>query len=849
LSLGKKGAHCAPFFLPAFYDPLSGPTPERGILNPATNIWPTQKVLLANWPDQFILRLVPIDNRIKIMRHLNPLIAVLTLAVSPFALAQPASAQGASGSSLLMEEIIVTARKREQSLQDVSVSVAALPESLLTDALITDSEDLTQLVPSLNIQKSGAPRGSSFNIRGVGTQSFSSAVEPSVSTVLDGVVLGRSGMAFFQLLDVQRVEVLRGPQGTLFGKNSTAGVVHIITQDPTDEFTGAVNTRVINDDQVEGGFTVSGPVSDTVGYRLTGSYAWDDGYIDNAYTGNKLNSKDTWSLRGKLRFDPADTLSLLWSSDYSDQDGDCCVGTYRSLEPFPAEPPNNQDDVDGYLSILSPVVPGEENTDANHNYPDELEVTGFGHSLTADWDIGDHTLTSISALREWEQETSADADMLPERAAIVDVWQGGHTEQEQWTQELRLTSSADQLISYVVGLYYFDQTINRTFDRFIGADIPQDGVATSDFQVDTLNYAAFGEATWNITDDFRMVAGARYTNDEIEFDFMRDGNSGFQPNIDPFGKKVNEDDTSGKGTLEWNATDDVLLYASYVEGYKGPAYNVTTGSSPDNTQPVDPETSESFEVGMKSNWFDNRLVLNVSIFSTEYSDFQAQATESVLILDDDGNTQDLNMDGTPDRRFSFLLTNVGEVTTEGIEIDLMAQPTENLSLFGGVAWIDAEIDSYEGGPCSPGQEFRDSGYRGQTSCGDDDPLQDLSGGELPYSPDWKLTLAANYFVAVEEMPFDVILNANFRAQDDVQLSIDQDVYQRQDSYEILDLSLRLQDKDDRYTATLFVKNVFDEFYVSNIAAQNENLLPNAYFHFLPRTHERRIGVEFRYNWF
>ena len=249
-----------------------------------------------------------------------------------------------------LEEVVVTARKREQSLQDVSVSMMALPESLLKDAFLTESEDLTQLVPSLNMQRGTSPRSSSFNIRGIGTQSYSDGVEPSVSTVLDGVVMGRSGMAFMQLLDVERVEVLRGPQGTLFGKNSTAGVVHIVTQEPTAEFTASASLTAIEDDQLQGGFTVSGPAGDSLGYRLSGFYAEDEGYIDNVYNGDSLNQKEDWSLRGKLRWDPTDQLSLLWASDASNTDGDCCVTTFRSIDPWPAEPPNNQARVDRFLA-------------------------------------------------------------------------------------------------------------------------------------------------------------------------------------------------------------------------------------------------------------------------------------------------------------------------------------------------------------------------------------------------------------------------------------------------------------------------------------------------------------------
>jgi iron complex outermembrane receptor protein len=758
-------------------------------------------------------------------------------------------AQGGAGPSML-EEVIVTARKREQSLQDVSVSVMALPDSLLQDAFLTDSEDLTQLVPSLNIQRGGTPNGSSFNIRGIGTQSFSAGVEPSVSTVVDGVVLGRSGMAFMKLLDVERVEVLRGPQGTLFGKNSSAGVLSIITQDPSEEFTATVSGTAIEDDQAYGGFTVSGPINDSLGYRVTGSYEWDDGYVDNVDNGDTLNSKDEYALRGKLRWDATDRLSLLFTSDYRDSDSTCCVPTLRVIDPWPEEPPNNQADVDEVLDVLSPVKPSDTNRKVNHDFPDEVDFTDAGYSLTADWTVGQHTLTSITARRKNKQTQSVDADFLPQQVFTASVNQYGDTKQEQWTQELRLTSPADNVVSYVAGLYYFDQTVNRNFSRFIGLGIPGlDGTATSIFQVDTLNYAAFGEATWNISEDWRLVLGARYTHDELDFDFERPSDSVAQPAIDPYSKDVTDDDTSGKATLEWNTTDDILLYATFVQGYKGPAFNITSGSTPDNTDAADPETSESFELGMKSSWLDNRLVLNVAVFHTEYDDFQAQATESRLILDDNGNPVDENGDGEDDRSFSFLLTNVGSVTTEGIEVDVMGQLTDKLSLFGGVAYIDAEMDDYPGGPCSFGQEFRGVGYRGQAGCGDDPATQDLSGGELPFSPDWKFNLAANYLIPLESQPFDLVLNASYRYQDDVQLSIDQDKYQRQDAYDVVDLSLKLEERTGRYSAALFVKNALDEDYVSAIGAQSENLIPNAYAQFFPRAYERRIGLELRYNWY
>lgn len=246
------------------------------------------------------------------------------------------------------------------------------------------------------------------------------------------------------------------------------------------------------------------------------------------------------------------------------------------------------------------------------------------------------------------------------------VHQTGRTDQDQWTQELRLTSPADRRVSYVVGLYYFDQRIDRAFDRYIF-----NGWATADFDVDTTNDAAFGEATWNIKNNWRLVLGGRYTRDELEFEFERVSESVFQPDIPYFTDETDEDDLSGKVTLEWNASEDMLAYVSYVQGYKGPAFNITSGSTPENTSPVDPERSDSFEIGVKSMWLDNRLLINGALFHTRYTDFQVDATESRPLVDADGNPVDNDGNGVPDTTFSYLLTNVGEVTSQGLELDIV----------------------------------------------------------------------------------------------------------------------------------------------------------------------------------
>ena len=264
--------------------------------------------------------------------------------------------------------------------------------------------------------------------------------------------------------------------------------------------------------------------------------------------------------------------------------------------------------------------------------------------------------------------------------------------------------------------------------------------------------------------------------------------------------------------------------------------DVLAPSLEEGLDPVDPETSESWELGLKSTLFDNRLVLNVALFHTEYDDFQGQAFfdpdgPSDCPPDDPGCDPD-NETGT------FLLVNAGKVESEGVEIDFTALIGANLRLFGGLAFIDASIEEYPGGPCSFGQQFRGECPEG---------LQDLSGGDMPFAPDWKVSLTAQYTLELDTS-FDMTLQGTVRAQDDILYSLSQDEFTEFDGYEIVDLSVRLDDKDNRWDATVYVKNAFDEFYVSTIASNVTTFTPNGYQHILPRYHERTVGAELRYRW-
>ncbi len=745
-----------------------------------------------------------------------------------------ASAQGTSGNALALEEVIVTATKREQSMQDVAVAVTALTDEMIIEQQITSSEDLTQLVPALTLQKGSNPRQTSFNIRGIGTQSFSTAVEPSVSTMVDGVVMGRAGQAFMQLLDVQRVEVLRGPQGTLFGKNSTAGVVHIVTQNPTEEHTGEIMGGVLSDDEYRAGLTFSGPITDSVGYRLTASGNDTGGFIKNYDTGNDLNGSEDWSVRGKLRW-MGENLEIKWASDYGEGECECTASPIYRLETFDG----NEDYVNSILDLIDPVEPGDENVDVNIDKEGAFDNEHSGHSLEVNWDIGDFTLTSISALRDWEIGGKADGDLDSQPIRVLGFDQGGSTDQEQFTQEFRVTSPSDGTLNYVAGLFYFDQRVERQFIRSFEISEGNPGMGIADFEADTENWAIFGEATWNISDTWRLILGARYTEDDLEFVFER-VREGFPVGVpDPVPatrRSTSEDDLSSKVALQWDYSDRGMVYLSYVQGYKGPAFDLTFGTDPDTTERIDPETSDSWELGMKSTFLDGQLLLNAALFHSAYDDFQSQA-----FFDPDGlpdcPEDNPGCDPTDDPG-GFFLINAGSVETWGLEVDLLYQATENLRLSGGIALVDATIEEYELGNCSDGQKFRDECPEG---------LQDLSGGDMPFSPDWKLNLTAVY-TWVRDSHFDVVFTGAIKARDEVQYGLHQDENTIGEELTLLDLSARLRSHSDTWDTTFFIKNATDQFYSRAIFATPTVFLQNGYNHRVPKQHKRTYGLEMRYRW-
>lgn len=738
--------------------------------------------------------------------------------------------------SEFLEEIVVTAQKRTQAYVDVPVSVATFSGEILDLANTDNFQDLVQVAPSLTHTQSGGMRGDGILIRGVGTTAFQSGVEPTVSTVVDGVVLGRTGSFLSDLVDIERVEILRGPQGTLFGKNASAGVVNVITKRPTDETEGMIRVSATDDDQQTVEALISGGLSDNVRGRLSAFWKDFDGFIDNEFNGDTLNGDQSQGFRGKLEIDLSDSSNLLIIADYTEQDRNCCTWTIRNVGETPQ-----------FLPLLAfdtaSLDIGDDNNEVLLGTPvfSDMEQSGISAEYTLDLDR--FTLTSITAYRTWEIETQQDVDNMPftepTYGRLLITSNGGLTEQDQFSQEIRLSTNDWDKVNFTVGLFYWRQNLERYFEREIqicavpgfSPDIPPEttacgfGITQFGFfntEVDTDNIAAFGQADIELNEDWMLSVGLRYTYDDLEFDFSRPTDPIAFPAVPAFTGSGGDDDTdlSGKLALQWNKSDNTMFYGSFTRGYKSQGFDIIFGMTPERFDPIDPETSKAFELGMKSEFWDRRARLGVTLFHTLFEDFQGQAFD--------------------DAESAFVLTSAGEVVTRGLEVDLTVKPTENLLLNAAVAFTDAYYKEFENGPCWTGQ----TAAQGCIVNANGASQQDLKDADVPNSPDVKFTIQARYDIRLDG-PMDMYISSNIRWQDDAVSAVNQRPSLDIDSYGIVDLNVGFESDDGRWSAVFFAKNLFDENY-TNVLFENVFDSVDGTAQFLSRDYERYIGARLEY---
>jgi iron complex outermembrane receptor protein len=706
----------------------------------------------------------------------------------------------------LLTEVVVTAQKREEHLQNVPLSLAVVSAEALAAYNFNETTDIQYLVPGVTLMNAAGPRNFGFFIRGIGTSSFSSeSIEGSVGYVLDGVVLGQAGASLTDLPDVQRLEVLRGPQGTLFGKNASAGVINVVTRAPSETFTteATVSWAGPNNERKASG-RISGPITDTVRYSLSGRMNKRGGYVDNVFDGRKLNDRDDFGFRGKLQLKPSERLDVMLIGDWWKRDASCCIWTLRNVG---GPPPSGTE----RLSLLAGIVPGPDNLQQNIDGEVFSRTRSYGASVQADYELGGgYSLTSITAWRGWSESDGLDSDSSPLNVFNVN---SADFDQRQWTQELRLASPTGGFVDYVAGLFYFDGDVTSvSTQRFPTIPVPflSKIVRNED---STRNTAVFGQANLNFTSQLRLILGARALEEKTQARKLRT-DPRLQLTTPAVSASKTDDPLLWRTGLQYDFTRDVMAFATVTHGYKGGGYDTNIGipALPD----VRPEKPTNYEIGLRTTWPNQRLVFNVTAFKTDVKDYQVSARDPLLGAS------------------VYRITN-GEANTRGVELDFTSRPFANvdLTLTGGAAYVDARWGAFTGAPC----------YTGQTRLqGCVNGTQDLTDARVPFSPDWSASVGSHYQTQMFSPATALYLDLGVNYRSKMGIAFPNDPSTIVGDLTLVNASIGVSGQSGRWKLAVFGKNLTGERYAVVIFPTPLGAAPRNYSQFIPYEAQRVAGV-------
>lgn len=714
------------------------------------------------------------------------------------ATAQTASPQADDEANPL--EIVVTAQKREERLQDVPIAVSAVSGNQLETLNINDPRDLRYVSPSLNFSNSANVRGEGFTIRGIGTAVFADTVEQSVGTVVDGVTLSRPGQAIADLIDIERVEILRGPQGMLFGKNASAGVISIITKAP--QFSNSLEGRVsyATLDEVKVNAIANLGLSDNLAFRVAYSKTKRDGIVNNIVRDEVLNGRDSQGLRAKLRWEPTSTLSINVIGDWGQSEQLCCAWTARTAPlttPF------------GQRNGLAGITPGPRNLE---NAADQMfyqKVDTWGGSVQIDFDAAWATLTSISAYRNWDESDGNDPDILPVNFLRVN---NGNNLLDQYTQELRLASPSGGNVEWVGGLF-LSNTRNDNRSEQTGQfalALPPGFEFGSVFAstVKNSSSAIFGQLSFSPVERLKLIVGGRYTAEKVELDASASpapGAVGAVPGrfVGLVSGRESTENFSGRATVQYSFSDEVMAYATAARGYKGPGIDVLgiVRSPPEIVQPEIPTT---YEVGLRSQIFNRSTIFNITAFTTDFKNYQASSFDTTV---------------SPSR---FLVTNAGKLRTRGIEAEFQSRPVEGVSLAGSMAYIDSKFVDFKNISCYAGQPILALGTprTSPRDCILISPTQSVTfadGNRLPNSPKITYNLTAGYQHHVGSFRVDSTANWFYRSKVTFDAAGNPDTVQ--EGYGLLNGNISFGPDNDRWRLSFFARNLLDKHFVNVVFAQ------------------------------
>lgn len=745
-------------------------------------------------------------NRIKLLT----LLIAGSLASSQ-AMAQQAAKADAKKDDDKLETIVVTATKRTESLQSVPVAVSVVSGDDLEKGNLNNLTNITQQLPTVNYRANASNKDTALFIRGVGTISTSPGVEPTVATVVDGVVFARPGMATLDLMEVERLEVLRGPQGTLFGKNASAGVINVVSKAIPKQTEGYVDFGYYDKKETRMRVGIAGPlVAGVSGGSLavfTGKY---DGNVQNVFLNQTVNGYDRKGARGKLEFTPSKDVTMTFIADYAKADDTGTRGPFVRTSTA------------ALTAAVLPVVASAQNTQIATNVLERVNDTNQGISAQIDANFAGGTLTSITAWRQWKNTQFQDLDGINTvYSALVGQADRGDLNSKQSSQELRWASKKGGFVDYVAGFFYFNNKTDETYRRDVtrcatnGTALANGLIPCATFLNDfgVANYGTdlkstsfFGESTWNFSPSLRGILGLRHTSDDLSYYHGRVSTQaaaipGVQPTRTPASASTKQSGVSGRVGPQWDLSKEVSVYATYSRGYKGPAYNAFFNMQPIQEVALEPEKSKGWELGLKSTLADNRVRLNLAIFDTKYNGYQANYPDLVA--------------GTVVTRF----INAGDISTKGFELDFQAKLSREFTLAAAYADTKAVVDQFR---CPAG-----------ATCAIP------SGTMLPSAPRRKGVVRANYRTDVAG--YLVEFGTDYTWQSETQFDLSTSANTLQPGYGIWNASVSLANVGAGWRVTLVGKNLADKSY-------SQFLLPGANTQrSVPRDDSRYYGVNIRYD--
>jgi iron complex outermembrane receptor protein len=710
----------------------------------------------------------------------------------------------------VIEEVVVVAQKRAQSVQEVPISITAFSGADLEARGMNDLQRLATFVPNFDLPGSNSTRNSSVRIRGIGTSGTNPGIESSVGVFLDGLYMPTGAMSLGELSDISTVEILRGPQGTLYGRNTPVGAVNINTRRPEQEFDGQIRGgfgdhggRVVN------GF-VGGGLSDQAAGRLTFYHREFDGFERNALLGGRVNDNDEQGLRGRLLFTPMDNVELNLTTYWSKQEKRCCVGEQIDpLGPTGIATP-------GFLAAAEAIgKPFRNFDDKDHvvwaDDEGDERIDSWGAALQADWELGNgHTITSITGYQDWDNLVAISSDSTAQ--AVVESVQ--NQVNEVLSQELRITSPTGGAWEYLGGVYLYSQ--DTTF--FTASTIQEDAnrvfplpavvcpapcllvpgsTAFTDFEQDTRSVAMFGSLTRYLTSEWDVTVGLRWSQDDKDVDIAHYNAPGAVPPFtNVFGTEniIGELDRTDRN-VTWSANsryrfnDNVMGFVTVGTGFKSGGFNATRVAVGTPVE-FEEELSISYEAGIKSTWLEQRLQLNATAYWTVLEDFQ----------DSSLNTQ---------TNSGFIVDNAGEQRNRGFEADLLFRPTAELTFNAAVALLDSEYTDYPNAQCGVGEA--PTGIGG--TC-------DRKGETPAMAPEWRYSLGAEWAQALVGTNLEYALRADYAWVDDQNLiRVTLERPGDQSAYGLLNLRATLGAQDGRWDLTAFVDNVSDKAYYIQATGQ------------------------------